>query len=75
MFDLRPLKRLKSILSEIITSFQNAFIKGSQISDNVILALELLNLIKKKKRKGKLCIRALELDTNKAHDRLNLNFV
>ena len=42
--------RLQSIMSDIISLHQNAFIKGKSISDNIILDSELINTIMKKKR-------------------------
>ena len=41
--------RLKPIMNDVVAPFQNAFIKGRLISDNIILEGELINIIKRKK--------------------------
>ena len=57
-------------MDNLITPFQNAFIQGRQITDNIILAQEIFEFLKKK-QKGKWGFRALKLDMNKAYDRIN----
>ena len=66
--------RLKSIMEDIITPYQNAFIKGWLISDNLIIAHELLHTIKTKK-KGRARFVAIKVDLSKAYDRLSWNFL
>ena len=44
--------RLRAVLSDIVSPFQNAFFKGRLVSDNIILGGELINTIKRRK-KGK----------------------
>ena len=41
--------RLKPIMDSIITPYQNAFIKGRNIFDNILLAHEIIDVIRKKK--------------------------
>ena len=41
--------RLKPLMDNLITPFQNAFIQGRQITDNIILAHEVFEYLKKKK--------------------------
>jgi len=43
--------RVIQVMSEVISDHQNAFIKGRQILDNILIANEVINFIKK--RKGK----------------------
>ena len=43
--------RLQGILAEAISPFQNAFVKGRQISDNIILATEQLQYMRRCKSK------------------------
>ena len=61
-------------MDNLITPFQNAFIQGCQITDNIILAQEIFEFLKKK-QKGKWGFRVLKLDMNKAYDRINWNFL
>jgi hypothetical protein len=61
-------------MDSIITPYQNAFVRGRQISDNIILAQEVFEFLKKKK-KGKWGYAALKLDMNKAYDRIRWDFL
>ena len=45
--------RLKAIKTSLITPFENAFVKGTHIQDNVILAYEFFNYITPKNVKNK----------------------
>jgi hypothetical protein len=56
--------RVKQVMSEVISDHQNAFIKGRQILDSVLIASEAINFMKKKKSKGYL----FKLDFHKAFD-------
>lgn len=56
--------RLKHVMPEVISHHQNAFIKGRQILDSVLIANEVLSFIKKKKGKAYL----FKLDFHKAFD-------
>lgn len=66
--------RIKPILHDLIGPFQSAFIKGRIGTNSIILAEEILELIRKKK-KGKGFIGAIKLDMEKAFDRLNWSFI
>lgn len=66
--------RLRGVLGGLISNFQNAFVPGRQISDNILLAHELIECIKRK-RKGKKAMFALKLDMSKAYDRVNWDFL
>lgn len=66
--------RLQPLMDKVTTPFQNGFIKGRSITDNLILASELLTFIQKnKKRKKHWC--ALKLDIAKAYDKVSWNFL
>lgn len=66
--------RLKQILSTLISESQSAFTPGCMISDNSIVAFELLHFMHKKTtgRKGYL---SLKLDMSKAYDRVEWLFL
>jgi len=51
-------------MSKVISDYPNALIKGRQILDSVLIAIEAINFIKKKRGKGYL----FKLDFHKAFD-------
>lgn len=62
--------RLKPFMDELITPFQNTFIRGRSITDNILLAHEILDMLGKKKgRKNGFGV--LKIGMSKAYDRVN----
>lgn len=66
--------RLKSILQEVISLNQSAFVPGRLIQGNILVAHEAFHALKLKK-KGLDGFMALKLDFNKAYDRVEWDFV
>ncbi|KAA3468713.1 reverse transcriptase [Gossypium australe] len=66
--------RMSDILGDCINEAQGAFIPGKLISDNVLIACEVLHSLKMKKngRRGNF---ALKLDMSKAYDRVEWDFL
>lgn len=59
--------RLKSLLSNIISAHQSAFVKNRLITDNILVAHELHHIIKSK-ISGKEGLMSIKLDMSKAFD-------
>ncbi|XP_070057377.1 uncharacterized protein [Nicotiana tomentosiformis] len=64
--------RLAKILPKIISANQSGFIKGRQISKNILLAQEIINEIGKKQSGRNV---AMKLDMTKAYDRVTWSFL
>lgn len=89
MTDLRPISlcnivykiiskvlanRLKQIIDSIISDTQSVFIPGRQITDNIMVAFEVMHYMKRKD-KGKESWMVLKLDMSKAYDRVEWRFL
>lgn len=66
--------RLKVILPCLISENQSAFVKQKSITDNVLIAFEIIHFMSQKKqgREGEV---ALKLDISKAYDRVSWSFL
>lgn len=62
--------RTTKVLDKCIDLAQSAFVPGRLISDNVLLAYELIHTLKQK-RSGKKGFMAVKLDMSKAYDRVD----
>ena len=65
--------RLKIILPSIISESQSAFVRNKHISNNVLIAYELVHALKCR-RFGKEMYLAMKLDMSKAYDRVEWPF-
>ena len=66
--------RMQPLLPGLIDNFQNAFVPGRQMSDNILLSHELIHTINKQ-RSGSRHLAALKIDMNKAYDRVHWHFL
>lgn len=66
--------RLKPIIRELVSPVQNAFVPGRLMSDNCLIAHELIRRIKLQKS-GKIFMAALKVDMYKAYDKVDWRFL
>lgn len=67
-------RRLKPVLTEIISPHQSAFVAGRSIADNVLITHEILHHLRTSQAK-KHCSMAVKTDMSKAYDRLEWSFL
>ena len=67
-------KKLKPFMDSLISPFQNAFKKGRSISNNILIAHEIMDILRKKKGRND-SFGALKIDMKKAYDRVSWNFL
>lgn len=61
--------RLKTIIADIISPLQSAFVPGRLISDNTLVATEVAHFLHSSRRGGDGSF-SLKLDISKAYDRI-----
>ena len=66
--------RLKKFLANTVPNSQSAFLSGRLISDNILVAFETLQFLKRKTQ-GKMAYMAFKLDMSKAYDRVEWEFL
>lgn len=66
--------RLREVLPNLIAPNQSAFLQGRIISDNILIAHEVIEFIRHTK-KGRKMFFGPKLDMNKAYDRVNWEFL
>lgn len=66
--------RLKRIIDSVISDTQSTFIPGRLITDNIMIAHELIHFMKRKTT-GKQGWMALKIDMSKAYDRVEWDFL
>ena len=60
--------RLKNLMPQLISEVQSSFVPGRHITDNIIVAQEIIHSMRK--MKGKRGFMAIKVDLEKAYDRL-----
>lgn len=66
---------MQPIMKHIIGDFQTVFILGGSINDNCVFTHEMSNYIKRRTKKNVHYASLLNLDLNKAYDRISWVFV
>lgn len=65
--------RIRPLINNIISPYQNAFVPKRFIGDNIALAHELLHTMKSKK--SEMTYMAIKIDLEKAYDKLEWHFI
>ncbi|MCH97262.1 putative ribonuclease H protein, partial [Trifolium medium] len=65
--------RLKPIISKVVSPFQTGFVPGRNISENIIIAQEMLHSMAK--MRSRIGFFAIKVDLTKAYDRLRWPFI
>lgn len=66
------MNRVKSVLNKLITPAQSSFVQGRKITDNIVIAQEVCNSMRKAKVQRMM---AMLIDLQKAYDRLRWEFL
>lgn len=66
--------RLRMILSNLIYDSQNAFVVERKITNNVLIAYELIHFLRRKRR-GKQGLISIKFDMSKAYERVESNYL
>lgn len=66
--------KMKKVLPKVISEFQLSFVPGRAITDNILLAFEIIHSMKRK-RKKKVGDVALKIDFRKAYDKIEWVFL
>lgn len=61
--------RLQVLLPDLIGPHQTSFVPGQHITENIIIAQEVVHSMRRKM--GKKCFMAIKVDLEKAYDRLS----
>lgn len=67
------INRMKAFFPEIISPHQSAFVKGFQITDNIIIAHKMLRFLKRDKSSNHHM--AIKIDMSKAYDRVEWDMI
>jgi hypothetical protein len=65
--------RLQTLMPNLISEVQSSFVPGRQITDNIIVAQEVIHSMRK--MKGKKGFMTIKVDLEKAYDRLSWKFI
>ena len=65
--------RLKNVLPDLVGPHQTSFVLGRHITENIIIAQEIIHSMRQKT--GKRGFMAIKVDLEKAYDRLSWDFI
>ncbi|KAH9699193.1 putative ribonuclease H protein [Citrus sinensis] len=65
--------RLQALLPDLVGPHQTSFVPGRHITENIIIAQEVVHSMRRKL--GRKWLMAIKIDLEKAYDRLNWNFI
>ena len=65
--------RMKEVMPKLIGQNQSSLVPGRQISNNILIAQEVIHSMRSKK--GRIGYMAIKLDLEKAYDKLNQQFI
>ena len=68
------INRLRQDLSKLVSIYQNAFMLGRLVSENILITHKVVEFIRKKKVENTHVV-ALKLDISKAYDRISWYFL